>query len=69
MVTKEEMEEIKAAGTAEKWLQQKGYESSKNFSELFFDFLKYVRDKIHGQSDDDDDDEGYDNDEDWMIVD
>ena len=68
MVTNEEMEEIKAAGTAENWLQQKGYESSKNFSELFFDFLKYVRDKIHGQSDeyddDDDDDEGYDNDED-----
>ncbi|XP_063681914.1 uncharacterized protein LOC134816848 isoform X2 [Bolinopsis microptera] len=65
VVTKEEMEEIKAVGT-EKWLQQKGYQSSKNFSELFFDFLKYVRDKIHGQSEDDegDDEDDDDNDED-----
>ena len=60
VITKDEEGEIKSVGSPEKWLRLKGYEPSKNLSQIFSDFLKYVRDAIHGMVEDEDEDDDED---------
>ena len=57
VVTAAEMEEIKTMGSAEKWMKQRGYVASKNFSEMFSDFLEYIHDTIHGKDEEDEEDD------------